>query len=99
MRNLPATISSATTITAVSVSATATASPTATAAATTTAKAAATTSATGSPTATTAAFTRRPGFVHHNVAAHEIMAVQSLDGSLGFIIAVDLDKPESARLP
>jgi hypothetical protein len=27
------------------------------------------------------------------------MAVQTLNGALGFLVAVDLDKPEPARLP
>ncbi len=63
--------------------------------ATTTAEAA--TAAPASPTAP--AFSRRPGFVDNNVAAHEIVAVQSLDGTLGFLVAIDLDKSKPTWLP
>jgi hypothetical protein len=103
---LPAAIPSAASaaIAAVTIPATASAaSATTTAAsasATTAAEAASATTATGSPSAaTTAAFSRRPGFIDHNVAAHEIFAVQSLDGALCFLIAIDLDKTKTAWLP
>ena len=49
--------------------------------------------------ATAAAFTRGTGFVDDNVAAHEIMAVQTLNGAVGFFVTLDLDKPEPAWLP
>jgi len=103
-RELPAAVSaaSAAAITAVTVPASASA-PTAT---TTTARSSsasaptATTAAARSPSASaTATLTRRPGFVNNNVAAHEIVAVQSLDGALGFLVAIDLDKSEPAWLP
>jgi hypothetical protein len=97
---LPAAITaaSAAAIAAVTVPATApaaTATPTASASsATATAEA-----ATAAPAASaTTAFTRGPGFVDHDVTAHEIVAVQSLDGALGFLVAIDLDKSEPARL-
>jgi hypothetical protein len=102
-RELPAAVSAAA-ITAVTVPASASASaPTAT-------TTAARSSSASAPTATTAAarsssasasatLTRRPGFVDNNVAAHEIVAVQSLDGALGFLVAIDLDKSEPAWLP
>ena len=51
-----------------------------------------------SPASAPSAFPRRPGLVHNNVAAHEIVAVQSLNGALGFVIAIDFDKSEPARL-
>jgi hypothetical protein len=104
LEGLPATVSAApaAAITAVTVPASATAA-TATAgssSATTTAVAATAAATAGSPSATTAtAFSRRPGFIDNNVAAHEIVAVQSLDGALGFFVAIDLDKSEPARLP
>jgi hypothetical protein len=93
---LPAAISATAAITAVAVpaSATATAATSAPSAApATTAK-----SAAAAP-ATTTAFSRRPRFVNHDVTAHEILAVQSLDGALGFLVAIDLNKPEPAGLP
>jgi len=52
-----------------------------------------------SPAATASAFARRPGFIDDNVSAHEIVAVESLNGALGFLVAVHLDEPEPARLP
>ena len=48
--------------------------------------------------ASAAAFTRGACFVDHNIAAHEIVAVQSLHGAVGFFIAIDLYKSEPARL-
>ena len=88
-RELPAAVSAASTaaITAVTVPASA-AAPTAT-----------TTAARSSSASATATLTRRPGFVDNNVAAHEIVAVQSLNGALGFLVAIDLDKSEPAWLP
>jgi hypothetical protein len=50
-------------------------------------------------TASASALAGWPGFVDDNVAAHEIVAVQSLDGALGFLVAIDLDKSEPAWLP
>jgi hypothetical protein len=105
-RCLPAAISAATAaaIAAVTVPASATAATatatTGSSSATTTAVAATAAATAGSPSATTAtAFSRRPGFIDNNVAAHEIVAVQSLDGALGFFVTIDLDKPEPAWLP
>jgi hypothetical protein len=107
-RDLPAPIATATAIPAITVpasSATAT-SATASAArpsATTTAIAAtASTSSTAagpSSSATTSAFTRRASFVDDNITAHEIVAIQSLNGALGFLVAIHFHKSESARLP
>ncbi len=56
------------------------------------------TSAAWPPASSTTTFTGWPGFVDHNVAAHEIMAVQSLHGAVGFLVAIDLNKSEPARL-
>jgi hypothetical protein len=67
-------------------------------AATTTAVAATTTARSASP-ATAATLTRGARFVDDDVAAHEIVAVQSLYGAVGFFVAIDLDKSEPARLP
>jgi hypothetical protein len=105
-RELPATVSAASTaaITAVTVPASAPAATATTTAARSssaaTAKAAtATTTTARSSSAATATLTWRPSFVDDNIAAHEIMAVQSLDGTLGFLVAIDFDKSESAWLP
>ena len=102
LRKLPAAIAAATAaaITAVTVPATAPAA-TATAAPSPTApaKAATATAAARSSSATTAALTRRTSFVDNNVTAHEIVAVQTLDGAFGFLVAIDLDKSEPAWLP
>ena len=101
-KELPAAIAAATAaaIPAVTVPATATAAS-ATAATSTTATAKAATAATAaarSSSPATAALTRGPGFIDDNIAAHEIVAVQSLDGALGFLVAIDLDKSEPAWL-
>ncbi len=103
MARLPAAVPTATAaaIAAVTVPASATTATATTAAPspTATAKAATATAAARSPPASTAALTRRTSFVDDNVAAHEIVAVQSLDGALGFLVAIDLDKSEPAWLP
>jgi hypothetical protein len=105
-RELPAAVSAATTaaITAVTVPASptaATATTTAGSSSSATARSSPATTATArSSSATTAAtLTRRTSFVDDNVAAHEIVAVQSLDGALGFLVAIDFDKSEPAWLP
>lgn len=100
---LPAPIAAApaSAIAAVTVPATATTAPATTAAPAPAAPAKAapaTTAAARSPTTATAALTRRTSFVDNDVAAHEIVAVQTLDGALGFLVAIDLDKSEPARL-
>jgi hypothetical protein len=101
LNQLPATVSAASTtaITAVAVPASATAAPaTPTApspASPSTAEAA--TAAPAGPASST--FSRRPGFVDDNVTTHKVVAVQSLDGALGFLVAIDLDKSEPAWLP
>jgi hypothetical protein len=104
---LPAAVSAATAaaIAAVTVPASATAATATTTAArsssaATTAKAAAATAAArSSSAATAAALTRRTSFIDNNIAAHEIVAVQTLDSALGFLVAIDLDKSEPAWLP
>lgn len=99
MADLPAAIATTSTITAIAVPATASAPSATTAASTTAESAAATTTATG-PTATaaTATFAGRPRFVDHDVTTHKILAVQSLNGALGFLVAIDFDKSEPAGL-
>jgi len=96
---LPAAISSPapTAITAV---------PAATTAASTTASAAPASSATASEAASPAssacaaasAFTRWPGFIDDNVASHEIVTVQCLNGALRLFVAIHFHKPEPPRL-
>jgi hypothetical protein len=112
-RRLPAASAATAAITAVTVSTAATAAtttaatrPSATATtwpstATTTAEPATATAATRSSTtaASATALPRRTSFVDHNVAAHEILAIQTLNGAVGFFVVIDLDKSEPARLP
>lgn len=50
------------------------------------------------PAATAATFTRGTRFIDNDIAAHEIVTIQSLDGAVGFFVAIDLDEPEPARL-
>src|SRR6201987_5453467 len=38
----------------------------------------------------------RASFVDDYVAAHEVLAVESLNGALGFLVVIDFDKPEPA---
>ena len=102
LRELPAAISAATSaaIAAVTIPASAPTSATSTTAASASSAPASAEAAAPAPAATSAtAFTRGPGFVDDNVAAHEIVAVQTLDGALGFLVAIDLDKSEPAWLP
>jgi hypothetical protein len=90
---IPAASTSATSAT--SARSPTTAGPTAASTATITATS---TASTTRPTATASTFTRGARFVDHNIATHEIMAVQSLNGAVGFFIAIDLHKSESAWL-
>jgi len=98
-KRLPAPVAAATAaaITAVAVTPTttaATAAAAASATATTTASAAAATAT----CATAATFTRWTGFIYDNVAAHEIVAVKSLNGAFGFVIALHLNESKPTRL-
>jgi len=98
---LPAAVSAATAaaITAVAVPASAPAATAPTTAASSSAPATAEAAATAPASPTAPAFSRGTGFVDDNITAHEIVAVQSLDGALGFLVAIDLDKSEPAWLP
>ena len=107
-RRLPAPVASASPATITAISSTTAATPAtatttaATATAATTASAITATSAPSARPATSASaptFTRWASFVDDNIAAHEIMSVQTLNGALGFLVAIDLDKPEPAWLP
>jgi hypothetical protein len=93
----PAAAIPAVTVPASTTAATAPAPPSPAAPAT--AKAATPTAAARSSSAAPAALTRWTSFVDDDVAAHEIVAVQTLDGALGFLVAIDLDKSEPAWLP
>jgi hypothetical protein len=94
---IPATTSAAATSAAASATAAAsTVTATTSAASTWTAT---TSAAAGAATPATSAFTRGARFVHHNIAAHEILAVQALNGSVSFFVVVDLDEAEAAGLP
>jgi hypothetical protein len=100
LARLPAAIASTTTATVAAVTISA---ATPTAAAPTTASSssapAPAEAATAAPAASApAAFTWGPCFVNNNVTAHEIVAVQSLDGAFGLLVAIDLDESEPAWL-
>ena len=94
LRTLPAAVAS---IAAVAVSA----APAATAPAATSSSASAPAEAatTASAPAASTAFAWRASFVDDYVAAHEVLAVESLNGALGFLVVIDFDKPEPAWLP
>jgi hypothetical protein len=99
LKSLPPTVSAASAIAAVTIPATAPAAPAATASPSPPTAATAE-AATASPSAASpAAFTGWPGFVDDNVPAHKIVAIEPLDGALGFFVAVDFDKSEPAWLP
>jgi hypothetical protein len=95
---LPAAPASAATITTITIPA-ATASASASAPSTSASASAASESATAAPASSApAAFAWRASFIHDNIAAHEILTVESLDGALCFIVAIDLNESESPRL-
>jgi hypothetical protein len=106
-RRLPATVATASAATITAISSTPAASPSTATAATSATAATPASAITATPTpaarpataASAPTFTRRASFVDDNIAAHEIMAVQTLNGALGFLVAIDLDKPEPAWLP
>jgi small neutral amino acid transporter SnatA (MarC family) len=98
MTSSPAPIATTPAITPIAVPATASAPSTTTAASATAESPAAAATAAGPPAATAATFARRPRFIDHDIAAHKILAVQSLNGALSFLIAIDLDESEAARL-
>ena len=54
-------------------------------------------SAAASSSASTS-LSRWPGLVDDNIAAHKIISIQTLNGALGLVVTVDLDKPEPAWL-
>jgi hypothetical protein len=62
--------------------------------------AASTASVASAATATTSAtaLAGRPGLVHDDVAPHEVLAIQGLNGAVGFLVAVHFDESEAARL-
>jgi hypothetical protein len=96
--HLPAAITPvSSTIAAVAVPA-ATTAPTSTPTAPAAATAATAKAAPSTPATTTPAACRRPRFVDDDFPAHEVLAVQSLNGALGFFVAVDLDESEPAWL-
>lgn len=110
MGKLPApaaAIPAITTVAATTAAASATTARTATAAsgsattattAVTATTAAATAAASGPATTATTAFAGRTRFVHDDVSAIEIVAIQSLHGAVGFFVVVNLNEPEPARL-
>ena len=96
--SLPAAIS------ATSVATVAIPSPAASATAATTSASASTTTSTeaaaaASSAAAPAAFSRWPRLIDNDVTAHEIVPVQTLNGTFGFVVAIDLHKTEPPRLP
>ena len=97
---LPAAIATSAAIPAIAVPATppSAASATASRPPSATAIAAAATPSAGSSSTSAATLTRRTSFIDYNVAAHEIVTVQSLNGALGFLVAIYFDKSEPAWL-
>jgi hypothetical protein len=77
--------------TAATATASATTIPAATPAASATAWASTATSA-------TAAFAWRTRLVYDHAAAHEVVAIESLNRAAGIVVAIDFDESESARL-
>jgi hypothetical protein len=59
--------------------------------------AAAATAEAAAPTSA-APFPGRPSLVDNNISAHEVLTVEPLNGAVGFLITVDLDKPKPAGL-
>ena len=55
-------------------------------------------STTSAPTAPAPSALRRPCFVDDDLAAHQILAVQSLYGALGVFVVIDFNKSEPAWL-
>jgi len=55
-------------------------------------------SAPAAPAPSAPAFAGWTSFIHDDVAAHEILTVESLDSALCFVVAIDLHKSESAWL-
>ena len=82
----------------VATPAAATATATAAATATTASAEAAASTAATSAAPTTAAFALWTGFVDNDLPAHQVLAIERLDGPVGLFIIVDLNEPEPARL-
>jgi len=95
---LPATVATASAISAVPTATTATA--TSTTSRSTPAATASSKSAARATTArrATAAFAWRTSLVHNDIAAHEILAVETLNGAISLFVVVNLNEAESARL-
>jgi hypothetical protein len=102
LRELPATSASipavspaVSAVPAASSSASSTAAAATSASSTATAEAASASATTG---AASSAFARRTRLVHDDFAAHEVLAIQGLNGARSLVVIFDFDKPESARL-
>ena len=96
---LPATVAAATSTSIAAISATTASAASATTAASPTAPTTAEPSTSAPCTTAASALAGWPSFVHNDITSHEIVAVESLNGALGFLVDIDLDKPEPARLP
>jgi hypothetical protein len=49
-------------------------------------------------TATSAAFARRTRLVYDHASAHEVVAIESLNGAAGIVVAIDFNEAKPARL-
>jgi hypothetical protein len=94
---LPAAVAAPTTISAVTIPASAT-SATAPAAWSPTPATPSKASSAAAASSASSALSRWPGFVYDDIAAHKIVAIQTLNGALGLVVAIDFDKPEPAWL-
>jgi len=94
---LPATVAAAPSPIA-AVSATASSATAATTASSSTATTTAKSSSSAPARTAASTLTGWSSFVYDNIASHEIVAVESLNGALGFLVVIDLDKPEPAWL-
>jgi hypothetical protein len=95
---LPAAVAASSAIAAVAIPSSSSSATAATTAAASTAPAPSKASAPSPAPSAAPALSRWPRFIDHNIPAHEIVAIQPLNGALGFFIAIDFDKPEPAWL-
>jgi hypothetical protein len=93
-----ATTTAAATAASATTAAGTTAATRASSATTTAAKAAAGTPPGAAATAGTTPFARRTSLVDDNIAAHEIMSVQSLNGAIGLFVVINFHESKPAWL-
>jgi hypothetical protein len=82
----------------ITASATTARAPTAAAAATTVSAAPSPTSTSTAASTPATAFARRPRLVYDHAPAHEVVAIERLNGAAGIVITIHFDEAEPARL-